>query len=179
VKRSPLKRNPEKQRAWQDRSREKALGRGKTVSELAVRASSELLPGPARGRPKRGKPRVVIPPSVRQAARARSEGRCVMCLWLGRPPKKIAHLHHVLPKGLARFSKWAAESANLVGLCFDCHAAHTDACVERTEDGGLRSRRIPWEALPDVTVQFVARCGGPAVDYCERTYPRATETNAA
>jgi 5-methylcytosine-specific restriction endonuclease McrA len=150
-RRAPLRADPAKTRAWQDRHRKPI-------------ASSELVP--TRQRNAKNKP-VVLPPDVRRAARARSEGKCVVCLHRGRRGRslgKAVHLHHVLPKGLDRFKRWATESANLIGLCFDCHMAHENA-----------SRRVPWEALPDVTVNLIARVGPVAVDYCAAVYPRGTE----
>ena len=175
MKRTDLRTDPAKVREWQERSRQRARERDRGRRPLA---SSELVPIPVR---QLKNPPPQAPASARQAARARSGGRCIVCLFEGRTGSttKAVHLHHVLPKGLARFSRWAADSRNLVGLCELHHARHTDAAMVRQPDGSLVDGRVPWEALPDVTVQFIAQAGGQAVDYAATWYPRVWREVAA
>jgi 5-methylcytosine-specific restriction endonuclease McrA len=136
-------------RALQDRAREKA--REKQRRPIV---SSELVPTRERDRRPLG-PK--IPANVRQAARARSGGRCVVCLFdgkRGQACKKAAHAHHIWPKQRNGWPELAADSRGLVGICFDCHMAHEGA-----------SRRIPLAALPPCVFVLAVRTGGRALDY--------------
>lgn len=160
MKRSPLKRktplasDPEKTRLWQRNSR------------------SSLSPG----EPKKREP---IPRGVRSAVRSRSGGWCVACMahegmyggvlprvlrqrvrWLaGRGDiRRIAHLHHVLP--VQTYPEYQIEQANLVGVCAECHDEHERARM-----------RIPLEALPAETRDFIRVVGDPMALYIENTYP--------
>lgn len=116
-----------------------------------------------------------MPDAVRAEVKARTRGRCQLCLYrLGyRPPyallsasghgaKRIAHLHHCLP--VDTFPELTGDAANLIGLCVDCHFGH--------EYPGVRPTRIPRDALLAETLELMAD-DGPRSVYMERTYPLA------
>lgn len=157
MKKSELRSDPDKTRAWQDRSR-KPLGRGTP------------------------KKRVSVPAGVRNKVRTRSGGWCVACLARngifatnGNLPREyrvptrimgargdirpIAHLHHVLP--VEKWPEWVTERFNLVGVCAACHDEHERA-----------HRRIPFEALPTEVRLFVQNTGCPEAMYLHKTYPK-------
>lgn len=124
----------------------------------------------------RGKRKVrrKIPIAVRNAVKARSHGRCVVCLHrlaaagvLNRErASRVAQLHHVWPVRL--FPELEVEPWNLVGLCVGCHDEHERA-----------HRRVPRDALPSETIALSQWPGAPAdpavygvrLSYLERTYP--------
>lgn len=144
------KQDPEKTRAWQDRSR-KPLDR---TAHLVSRSTLDGFGPPKRQPPKRPDP---IPAETRAAARARSGGRCIVCVFDGNAHNaqgKATALHHVFPKSRRKWPMLVAVEDNLVGVCFDCHGAH---------EGG--SRRIPLLALPECVFRLAADVGPAAVDY--------------
>jgi hypothetical protein len=136
----------------QERARRKALAREHPRTQPI--ASSELAP--TRARHNRNPP-ARVPRDAAQAARARSRGLCVVCVFDGKSNQrrgKAVHLHHAFPKQRNRWPHLAKDSRNLVGVCFDCHMAHENA-----------SRRIPLEALPACVFVLAVRTGGHALDY--------------
>lgn len=155
MKRSQLKSNPEKTRAFIDRSR-KALSPGNR------------------------KIRQAVPSGMRNRVKTRSGGWCVACMareglyggkldrkhrqtarWLGGRGdiRKLVHLHHILP--VEKFPDYVVTEENLVGVCPPCHDDH-----ERV------NRRIPLEAIPPESVLFVMQLGDPMLYYFEKNYPR-------
>lgn len=179
MKRSELKADPEKTRAWQQRSRDnaaklrRAFGREGAKSNRErrdadwdtekdgpfVRYSTSTL------RPGKQRKKVTIPAGVRTGVIRRSNGQCVMCLhlnatdpeWVVQP---VAELHHVLPKRL--FPDLVKRFENLVGLCRQCHANH--------EHGARDEHRIPAAALPACCSQLATAVGGQALTYFDRIY---------
>jgi hypothetical protein len=136
----PLRANPTKVAAWQYRSRK------------------PLNPGTP-------KVRKVIATSTRSRVAARSGGKCIVCYYHADPdvlspgPRRMAHLHHVLP--VQTWPEYETEERNLVGVCAPCHDEHERA-----------HRRIPFAALPKETVHFVYDETTPqAIAYLEKTYP--------
>lgn len=114
-----------------------------------------------------------VPDAVREQVRARTHGKCQLCLFeMGyRPPyvllsssgggaRRIAHLHHVLDE--QHFPDLAAEADNLMGLCFDHHMAH--------HGPGVNDTRIPREALMHEARELAAD-DGPRSVYFDRHYP--------
>jgi 5-methylcytosine-specific restriction endonuclease McrA len=98
VKRSELRPDPEKVRAWQQRSRERAQRQRKPAKKKAS-----------------------IPRAVRAEVRTRTANRCAVCITvLASRPRRIAHLHHLFPE--AEYPHLAKEPANLIGLCAECHS---------------------------------------------------------
>ena len=155
MKRSPLKSDPAKVAAFVQRGRENGPRRATAPGDFRDDAG-RVLPArvnPLARAPRRATPKV--PTNARRVALARSGGKCVMCLHLGRRTR-ATQAHHVWPK-----SKWPAllkVAANLVGLCADCHAKH---------EGG--SHRLPLATLPAETIAL-ADGDGPMTNYLARTY---------
>jgi hypothetical protein len=139
-----------------------------------VKRNSPLAPGRRKVRPR-------VPDAVRAEVKQRTHGLCHLCLYrLGyrlpvaggaatepvrqlphrRGAKRIAHLHHVFP--VERWPELAKLSANLIGLCHDCHFGH--------EYPGCKPTRIPRAALPPEAIALAAG-NGPRLNYLERTYP--------
>lgn len=152
MKRSEMKPNPEKVRAWLNKSR-KPMPRGEK--------------GLARKAPKK-KP--ALPPALRAAVMARSRGRCVVCVHLGVDrPRRAAHVHHLLEQ--RNFPEYRLVEENCVGVCEPCHDEHERA-----------HRRIPWEALPVVCRDFLgvaALASGAAARAVDRNYPRPGDPRLA
>jgi 5-methylcytosine-specific restriction endonuclease McrA len=101
---------------------------------------------------------VKVPKATREAVKARSGGRCVMCEWLfergeldAYRPRRIVHLHHVFAE--QRHPALALEAANLIGLCMQCHFDHENFA------GHGAPRRIPRDALPAETLELALREG--------------------
>jgi hypothetical protein len=146
MKSGALQRNPEQVAAWNEKHRQAFGARG------GLRRSE-----PA---PRKLKPALRIPPETRAEVKARSGGKCVVCLYWGiRHPRKATHLHHCFPKQENRWPELALVADGMVGACFDCHMAH--------ENG---SRRMPLLALPECVFQLAADVGQAAVDYLLKTY---------
>lgn len=102
----PLQPDPEKVRAWQERSRERARQRPQ--------------------QPRSGfKPKASIPPIVRRRVYARSAGRCI------RPGcgSRCVHIHHILDQ--QAFPDLALVEDNMVGTCAHCNWAHHFAPNQR------------------------------------------------
>ena len=141
-----------------------------------VKRNSPLSPGRRKVRPR-------VPDKVRAEVKRRTHGRCHLCLWrlgflVGSEPApgiraellmprtaarwapRIVHLHHVFP--VERWPELAKLSANLIGLCHDCHFSH--------EYPGCKPTRIPREALPAEAIAL-ASGDGPRLNYLERIYP--------
>lgn len=97
----------------------------------------------------------------------RSGGKCIRCIWLGKPrPRKAEHLHHVFPKQKAYWPRLTKLADNLVGLCTDCHWGH--------EFSPNHAHRLPLMALPQCVFELAARTSQRAVDYLLTTYPEET-----
>lgn len=158
MKQAPLRASPEAARALNERARQKR--RANAAMPGIVRQG---LPDPRalqRKPPKRPDP---ILAETRRAARARSGGKCVVCLYHGhggRGAGKAEHLHHALPKSRSKWPQLVAVLDNLVGVCAHHHMNH--------EHGGAR---IPLLALPECVFRLAADVGPAAVDYLLRTYP--------
>lgn len=153
MKRTRLNADPEKVRAFLNRSR-KGLRPGKR---------------------KRRKP---IPREVRARVYARTWGYCAVCaheagLSIGRlggarkaeeaGVRRIAHPHHVLP--VQQFPELELVGENMMGVCAEHHHAHHNS----------PNGRIPYEALPNVA-KALARGNGPREAFLDRTYPRERPT---
>jgi 5-methylcytosine-specific restriction endonuclease McrA len=109
----------------------------------------------SRGRRKR---RLSVPPETTMAVRARSEGKCVVCVHQGRGrPKKAEHRHHCLP--VQKWPELELVADNLVGVCSDCHDQHHHGI-----------HRIPLLALPECVFRLAADVGPAAVDYLLSRY---------
>ena len=162
-RKSRLKADPEKVRAFQQR------GRGKLKRKTALAQRSQT-----NSRPPKQKAR--IDPDTRARARARSAGLCVACLHRAgvRDVRKLSTrqltelvergtvrasriLHHVLPE--QTWPHLAEEEDNLVCVCDRCHSDH------EFKPGG----RMPRAALPAVSLALALRVGAAA--YIEATYP--------
>jgi hypothetical protein len=142
VKQTPLKRktelrvDPDKARDWLRRSR-KPLGKGKR------------------------KRRLVVPPETTMTVRARSDGKCVVCIHQGRPrPKKAQHRHHVFPVSTYPLLELVADGQ--IGICADHHWAHEYS----------PNFKIPLMALPECVFRLAADVGPAAVDYLLDRYER-------
>lgn len=124
MKRSQLKANPEKVRAWQQRSRDKARDRTRQAVSSGVRRSQ--------------KRKASIPRTVRRRVYARSHGVCI------RPgcEAKCVQIHHVLDQ--EHFPQLALTEDNLVGVCARCNQRH------HFEPGG----RFPLAALPNCALRL-------------------------
>lgn len=182
MKRTGLRPDPEKVRAWLRRSRERQVERGRERDRLRAAPLRSATP-PSDFRDDDGNliatPTVVdtpiamarggfrrppkIPTGVRNAALARSEGLCVVCVHdMRRRGQLLAgacratQLHHVFPK--AKWPDLAKLVENLIGVCPGCHADHENA-----------HRRIPLAALPESTIALAEAYG--IGWYLERTYP--------
>jgi 5-methylcytosine-specific restriction endonuclease McrA len=149
MKRSCLKSDPAKVAAFVQRGREN--GR-EGMRSTALRRNTAGWPS---ARPPGGGPAVKIPPTIRAAAFARSNGLCIMCRHNGRRVR-AQQAHHCYPK--AKWPALAKVTANLVALCAACHAAH---------EGG--SHRLPLAILPPETIAL-ADGDGPMESYLARTY---------
>lgn len=153
MKRAPLRSDPEKVRAWNEKHRQ----------AFAPRQGPPDRKPLARTAPKRPDP---IPAETRTAARARSHGRCIVCQYIGarcgwgNGKGKADALHHALPKQRAKWPMLVAVEDNLVGVCNFHHDNH--------EHGGAR---IPLLALPECVFRLAADVGPAAVDYLLKTYP--------
>lgn len=113
------------------------------------------------------KRRQPMPQQVRMQARQRSLGRCVVCVWEGKPRAgKAEHLHHVMD--VQMFPDLELEPDNLVGLCLQHHANHHAAF-----------ERVPREALPECCLILALEVGDRAVDHLKRFYPFATTRREA
>lgn len=152
MKRAPLQRDPKKVRAWNEKHRK----------AFAPRQGLERKPV-ARVAPKRPDP---IPPETRIAARARSGGQCVSCLYRygkhSRGVRKAVHLHHIFEKQFNRWPELAAVEDGLVGLCWDCH---------QDTHGSHKQRRVALMALPECVFRLAAVVGPAAVDHLLSWYP--------
>lgn len=154
-RRKPLLPDPNRVKEWNRRSRDPAALEGTSRS-----ASQPLRRSAGRKRPR-------IPDAVRLAVRARSKGRCVVCVWRGYARAgKARHIHHVWP--VQRFPELALEPDNMVGACEQCHFNHEYA----------PDKRMPREALPACVHALYERLPEPARLYFERTYPTAAERAA-
>jgi hypothetical protein len=152
VKSGALQRNPAQIAAWTEKHRRAFAARG------GLRRSE-----PTRRKPK---PALRIPPETRAEVKARSGGKCVVCLYRGkRHPSKAAHLHHCFPKQENRWPELALVGDGMVGVCFDCHGAH---------EGG--AGRIPLLALPECVFRLAADVSQAAVDYLLKTYAQEATT---
>ncbi len=121
-----------------------------------MRRNSPLVPGRRKVRPK-------VPDAVRAEVKARTHGRCALCLrQRGYTARRIAHLHHIFPT--QRWPELAKEPANLIGLCHEHHFAHEFA----------PGQRIPREALPAEAIAL-AEGDGPMRNELDRRYPSASE----
>lgn len=187
MKRSMLRSDPEKTRAFVERGRERARERDREQQALgregmaSMRIRAPLLP-PVPGLrppapPKRKAKDIKVPPGARNKALDRSKGICVVCAFNARVdvvrlPREIrmqllrdgviqraTQVHHVLPR-----NKWPGLiklADNLIGVCVDCHMAH--------EYIGVKRRRIPRAALPACAIALAD--GMPKRErYLERTY---------
>jgi hypothetical protein len=157
---SRLPRSAEGQRAWEERTRERARERAQ-----------------APRRRRTGKKKVIVPKPVRQIAINRSLGVCVVCLHrAGVDPDRVSiaalqrlvsrgvvraavQVHHVLPE--QSYPELVKCSDNLVGVCTDCHYAHEYA----------PNQRIPRAALPSCCLELALDHG--EMPYIERIYPLA------
>jgi hypothetical protein len=156
VKSGALQRDPEKVRGWNEKHRKAFGARGGLARDTPL----------ARAKPK---PALRIPPETRAEVKARSGGKCVVCLYRGRRhPRKATHLHHCFPKQENRWPELALVGDGMVGACFYCHGAH---------EGG--SERIPLLALPECVFQLAADVGPGAVDYLLRIYEQPTRGGPA
>jgi hypothetical protein len=156
LKRSPLKRKTALLPRPHHTGEERRL-RDDPLARSTFAAPRKPL---ARGKPK---PRLVIPDDVKRQVRARSKGRCIVCLFDGKPKAgRAEHLHHGLPKGVHGWPHHAKKAENLMGICAKCHDLHERAI-----------RRIPRAALPACFVEFCKRLGGRAEAYIDRTYGEA------
>lgn len=159
MKRTPLRASPGKIREFNQRAQDKR--RANAAMPGIVRQGLPATP-PKRTRPKRPDP---IPSETRAAARARSGGRCVVCVYYGhggRGHGKATALHHVLPKQRNKWPELVAVLDNLVGICNSHHDNH--------EHGGAR---IPLLALPECVFRLAADVGPGAVDYLLKVYPES------
>lgn len=147
-----------------------------------MRRGSPLAPGRRKVRPR-------VPDRVREQVRARTHGKCHLCLWrLGatitpdtaetgptafraldyvRGARRIAHLHHVFSE--QKFPELVAEPLNLIGLCVECHGGH--------HHPGVNDTRMPRAALMAETLAL-ALDDGPRLNYLDRAYA-ATDAGAA
>jgi cytochrome c553 len=157
MKSGALQRSPEKVAAWTEKHRRAFAARG------GLRRSE-----PARRKPK---PALRIPPETRAEVKARSGGKCVVCLYRGkRHPSKAAALHHCFPKQENRWPELALVGDGMVGVCKRCHDDH-----EYAPDGP----RIPLLALPECVFRLAADVSQAAVDYLLRTYAQPTRGGTA
>lgn len=176
---APLKADPAKAAAFVQR------GRGKLKAATApsdfrddegrpIAVSGARWDRQAWGR----KAAIKVPAGARRAALARSHGACVMCLHdysrhaarLFIPAQvralvasgtvtRATQVHHVFPKQASAWPHLAKTTANLVGVCPDCHSNHEVAF-----------RRLPRAVLPPETLAL-AEGDGPMENYLVRTYP--------
>lgn len=151
MKGGALQRDPEKVRAWNEKHRKAFAPRGAALQPRGGLKRSGRASAPR------------IPTETRAAARARSGGKCVVCVHEGhRRPGKAEHLHHVFPKQENRWPGLALVEDGLVGVCEAHHSAH-----EFSPDF-----RIPLLALPECVFRLAADVGPAAVDYLLTTYDR-------
>jgi hypothetical protein len=93
------------------------------------------------------------------AVRARSEGKCVVCVHQGRErPKKAEHRHHCLP--VQKWPELELVADAQVGICADHHWAHEYS----------PNFKIPLLALPECVFRLAADVGPAAVDYLLSRY---------
>lgn len=174
----PLRSDPDKVRAWGDRSREaqleRARGRDGQMSTLIRRAATaagdfrddagNLIPASLSTlKPGRRKRKASLTKGLRARVLRRSEGLCVACVCelrrAGKPltaAMRAVQLHHVLPE--QHWPEHAKAEDNLVGVCVRHHARHESAF-----------ERLPRGALPEVVLRYAEQAG--AYWYIEQTYP--------
>lgn len=133
----PLRADPSKTAAWQQRGRAQGLKRGQSLKpgeELKRGAAPKRRAALKQAPPAR---RVTTPPEVWAAAVRRDGGRCVWSRYLG-VKRRAHHPHHLLPKGAGEWPEYAGVRENIVSLAADRHMTHEFSPRDR----------LPWEALP-------------------------------
>lgn len=137
--------------------RKTGLRRGEFTSRSTLDFAPERKPL-KRSRRKR-RPR--LPDDTRRAVRARSKGKCVVCVWEGATrPRKADHLHHVLD--VQNMPALLLVADGIVGTCREHHIAH------HYQPGG----RIPRAALPPCVLALAEDVGPVALAHLERFYPK-------
>lgn len=146
-------RKPEQLREWRERG-------ARNYQRNRRERAEQIAPGTERVG-LRSKPRPLKPPipsSVKQRARARSGGKCIVCLFEGRNrPGKAQDPHHVFTERHAPALR--EHESNLVGVCRHHHLAHHNA-----------QPRIPLAALPDCVFELARSLGSQAMHYLRRYY---------
>lgn len=163
-RRKPLKADPEKTKAWQRRSAEKARARNRErrdrpePGDAAREALSKANP-----------PRPDPPELVRKPRKERNPGnnptpplpsraRCVNC------GERAVHQHHLLfRQELRRRRVDAGATESVAPMCWTCHGL--------VHEGG---RKVSLSVFPDAVIGFAVDVLGPyAVDYLDRRYADA------
>ena len=139
-RKTPLRADPEKTRAFIDRNRG-SLSRGTgTLERKPLKRAAK-------------KRRASIPKPVRARVMARSEGKCIC--GCGR---KATHIGHALE--VSRWPELELIEANMYGVHHDCHWAHHFT----------PNARIPMRHLPRCVFDLVNELGPKAEAEIERYY---------
>lgn len=133
----PLRADPSKTAAWQQRGRSKGLARDK-----GLKAREKPLERRAKLQAPAPRPRVATPPDVWAAVLRRDRKQCVWCRHAGRVGP-AEHPHHLLPK--QSWPELAGVVENVVALCASCHMTHEFSPRDR----------LPWDALPRACRAFL------------------------
>lgn len=173
MKRSALKADPAKTRAFVQRGRGRLarsplkhkctncaarFERAHVTCPICLRPMPRQAPPSTSGlRPWQTTATIKVPPGARKEALARSKGLCVACVHEGGIARRAVQVHHVYPKRL--WPELAKLAACLVGVCVEHHANHESA-----------HRRLPLAVLPPETIALAAD-DGPMQNYLARTYP--------
>lgn len=164
-----MRRDPEKLRAWQERSRAKAAENAQGRPRAALKRSSGLARGKTPPKPRKAGERPVArepvgplrPGEWRDAVWELDGGRCVAC---GRVVPKDAdrwvwQAHHPLPKQKLPAGQ-RYDPRNGVVLCTRDHERHE-----------TRTAVIAGTKLPARVREFAAELGDWAVDALDRAHP--------
>lgn len=180
-RKKPLRADPEKTRAFQQRAQDKArkkifdpVENAKTLKENAHKPRSTLKPkGKGGVNPPRPVEKVELPPTVfeyadewRDRVWALDRGRCVHC------QKRVARdadlwvwqSHHPLPKRDLKKERWGhlvLDERFGVVLCAACHQAHEFA----------PNFYVPFDRLPERVVVAVSELGPRAEALLDRAHP--------
>lgn len=163
TRKTGLRSDPAKTRAWQDRSRGSLRVDPRDYPPFQIRQA----PAPADARDPQAnaraalrrssrKRRARVPAATRARVYARSDGLCVC--GCGR---KADHLHHVLRVEKSDWAHLELVEQIMVGMYHDCHWAHEAALP-----------RLPYERLPRLVIDYVHGLGPRAEAELERYHPR-------